>query len=380
MDMKRILGLCGAMAVCLSASAFADEPTPPAAPPSGTGQAAPAATPVDGPRLTLEVEDYDAGRVFSRDPVTFNLKFKNTGNSTLEIQKVNTSCGCTTTKLEQLIYQPGESGVIEVVYRPKTPGKSTAKMVTISSNDPANPATKFTIRATLIEPALLEPERLQLGQIRAGEGAEAVFTVTSPDKNFEIESVTDETGMVTFEIRDGGESENPEFPGKKLIVAKLAKKLPGGPLQIPVKVKVKAIATPDTPAVENELQCAILGHVLGDLENEPRFLRVPTAAANQPFEVKTLLYSQSGKPFEITKVEVTDANISDVQVTYTKASEAETGKVGYWLTLKGNPGDVHGAFRGRIFVHTDLPDEGPKLITFNGVVRADVTATSSTGN
>ena len=89
----------------------------------------------------------------------------------------------------------------------------------------------------------------------------------------------------------------------------------------------------------------------------------------------------SGKPFEITKAKITDNNIQDVNVSYEKANEAEVGKVGYWLTLKGNPHDVQGAFRGRIMVYTNLPDEGPKLITFNGVVRADAapTATSSTG-
>jgi hypothetical protein len=196
--------------------------------------------------------------------------------------------------------------------------------------------------------------------------------------NIEVLEVTEERGLVEFEVRDGGKSENAMFPGRKLIVAKLARKLPGGPLQIPVKVRVRAVAQEGQPAVESELQCSILGHVLGDLENEPRFLRVPVAQANTDFEVKTLLYSQSGKEFEITSTEITDNNIADVRVEITKASKAEVGKVGYWLTLRGNPGDVKGAFRGRILVHTDLPDEGPKLITFNGVVRADVAATSST--
>lgn len=374
MDIKRMVAVCGVIAACVSAPAFG-QATQGSPAPQGTGQASTPAT--SGPRLTLEMEEHEFGRLFSRDPVSVMLKFQNTGDAPLEILKVNTSCGCTTTKLDKMVYAPGESGQMEVIYRPKAPGVASAKQVTIQSNDPTSPVTKFTIRGTLIEPAMLEPERLQLGQVRTGDSAEAVFTLTSPDVNVEVLEIIDDSGLVEFEVRDGGKSENTAFPGKKLIVARLARKLPGGPLQIPVKVKVKATAQEGQEPVISELQCSILGHVLGDLENEPRFLRVPTAAANTPFEVRTLIYSQSGKAFTITKTEITDNNISDVHVEIAEASKAETGKVGYWLTLKGNPGTQPGAFRGRILVHTDLPDEGPKLITFNGVVRVDPNAAAA---
>jgi hypothetical protein len=376
MDITRLMAVCGAMV--LSAGVAFAQPTTPTPVPAGTGTATPAPGMAEGPRMVLEMQEHDFGRLYSREPVSVMLRFKNAGNAPLEIQKVNTSCGCTTTKLEKMVYEPGESGEIEVIYRPKGPGASTAKMVTIQCNDPTSPVAKFTIRGTLIEPAVLEPERLQLGQIRTGDSAEAVFTLTSPDVNIEVIEIIEERGLVEFEVRDGGKAENPMFPGRKLIVAKLARKLPGGPLQIPVKVRIRATAQEGQPPVESELQCSILGHVLGDIENEPRFLRVPVAQANTDFEVKTLVYSQSGKPFTITSTEITDSNIPNVHIEVTKASKTEVGKEGYWLTLRGNPGELKGAFRGRIHVHTDLPDEGPKLITFNGVVRAEVGATTST--
>jgi len=370
MDTKAMVAVCGVLLLCVGAPALG-QPSKATPVPAGTGESVPAMPSVDGPRFITDQEEHDFGRVFSRDPVSVMLKFKNVGNSALEILKITTSCGCTTTKLEKMVYEPGESGEVEVIYRPKSPGTSTAKLVTIQTNDATNPVTKFTIRATLIEPAMIEPERLQLGQIRAGAAAEAVFTLTSPDANIEVLEVTEERGLVEFEVRDAGPSENPNFPGKKLIIARLARKLPGGPLQIPVNIKVKAIPQPGQESVVSDLQCSILGHVIGDLENEPRFLRVSQADANKDFEVKTLVYSLSGTPFAITSTEITDNNIDDVAVTVAKASKAETGKEGYWVTLKGNPGNIKGAFRGRILVYTDLPDEGPKLITFNGVVRAD---------
>ena len=370
MDTKRMVAVCGALLLCVGAPALG-QPSQATTPPAGTGDAIPASELVAGPRFVTDQEEHDFGRLFSRDPATVMLKFKNVGNSALEILKITTSCGCTTTKLDKMVYEPGESGELEVIYRPKSPGTSTAKLVTIQTNDATNPVTKFTIRATLIEPAMIEPERLQLGQIRTGDSAEAVFTLTSPDENIEVLEVTEERGLVEFEVRDAGPSDNPNFPGKKLIVARLARKLPGGPLQIPVTIKVKAVPQPGQEPVVSDLQCSILGHVIGDLENEPRFLRVSDANANEPFEVKTLVYSLSGTPFTVTKTEITDNNIDEVAVTVVKASKAETGKEGYWITLNGNPGSIKGAFRGRILVYTDLPDEGPKLITFNGVVRAD---------
>ncbi len=45
------------------------------------------------------------------------FRFQNDGVAPVTIRQVNTTCGCTTAKLSQSTYQPGESGEIETVFK-----------------------------------------------------------------------------------------------------------------------------------------------------------------------------------------------------------------------------------------------------------------------
>lgn len=44
-------------------------------------------------------------------------RFQNTGSENVKIRKVRTSCGCTTAKLDKLVYAPGEKGEIATTFR-----------------------------------------------------------------------------------------------------------------------------------------------------------------------------------------------------------------------------------------------------------------------
>ena len=43
----------------------------------------------------------------------FEFPFQNTGERSIEIARIKTTCGCTTAKLDKMIYAPGETGVIK---------------------------------------------------------------------------------------------------------------------------------------------------------------------------------------------------------------------------------------------------------------------------
>jgi hypothetical protein len=353
----------------------APRPEPPkAAPakadPSGKNPA------VDGPRLQLEETEHDFGKIYDTSPQVYNLTVKNTGNMPLTIQKISTSCGCTSankSEVEGKPIPPGESRKIEITYKPKATAQKVTKTVTIQSDDFIEPVQRFKISAQLIEPARLDPPRYQMGQIRSGEGHKTSFYVISPDPNVEVESVTSSDEYLAFEVVDDPDNSNPDFPGRKRIDATISTKIPSGPVKMDFTVKTKAAAETGGPQVETTLQGMILGHVRGELTNNPRFLRIRNAGAGDPFEAKTMLYSENGRPFKVTGTRVTDSTLEGVTVDATPLQPFENDEPGYWITVKGTlPADAKGAFQGKILVSTDIPNESEKAIIFNGIVRRPI--------
>jgi hypothetical protein len=67
-------------------------------------------------------------------------RFTNVGNKAVTIDMVLTSCGCTTTALTKMIYQPGESGELGVRYDFDASGGHQEKSILVTTNDGSRPA------------------------------------------------------------------------------------------------------------------------------------------------------------------------------------------------------------------------------------------------
>ena len=365
----------GQSATVLHASSAAAEPAAaPAATPSkaSPGKKDPA---MDGPRLRLGETEHDFGKIYDTQPQVCSLKVTNVGNLPLTIQKISTSCGCTSANKDEVEGKPiapGESRNIEVTYKPKATAQKVTKVVTIQSDDYIEPVQRFKISAQLIEPARLEPPRYQMGQIRSGEGHKTSFYVISPDPNVEILSVKSDDEYLTFEVVDDP-NDDAEFPGRKRIDATISPKIPSGPVKMTFTVKTHAAAEKNSTPVETEMTGMILGHVRGELTNNPRFLRIRNAGPGEKFEAKTMVYSENGRQFKVTGSRITDATIEGVTVDVTPLQPFENDEPGYWVTVKGVlPDDAKGAFQGKVLIETDIPNESEKAIIFNGIVRRPI--------
>lgn len=361
-----------ASAVLKTSNRAAEPESKPAEP---TKAAEPKSEPkADGPRLQLGGTEHDFGKIYDTSPQVYNLKVTNIGNMPLTIQKISTSCGCTSANKDEVEGRPiapGETRSIEITYKPKATASKVTKTVTIQSDDFIEPVQRFKISAQLVEPARLDPIRYQMGQIRSGEGHKTSFYVLSPDPHLEIVSVESDDEYVTFEVVDDS-SDDPDFPGRKRIDATISDKIPSGPVKITFTVKTKAAAEDGEKAVETDLIGLILGHVRGELTNNPRFLRIRNAGAGDPFEAKTMLYSENGRAFKVLGTRVVDSTITDVKIDVVPLQPFENDEPGYWITVTGTlPADAKGAFQGKVLVNTDIPNESEKAIIFNGIVRRD---------
>ncbi|MEM6347562.1 MAG: DUF1573 domain-containing protein [Bacteroidota bacterium] len=82
--------------------------------------------------------EYDFKSVPAGTKVTYQFKFKNTGDAPLALTNVKPSCGCTTPSYSKEEVAPGEEGYIDVAFN--TTGKTgiQSKTVTVTGNFEGN--------------------------------------------------------------------------------------------------------------------------------------------------------------------------------------------------------------------------------------------------
>lgn len=131
--------------------------------------------PADAPKITIEKNTNDLGGVSAKKGVVeIYFEFKNDGKSDLIINKLDTSCGCTSASVVingqegpkfnmemhgenptnyKGIIKPGQSALIKVYYDPNVHPDLTGpvtRFIKIFSNDPVNFETKITIKLNQI--------------------------------------------------------------------------------------------------------------------------------------------------------------------------------------------------------------------------------------
>lgn len=101
--------------------------------------------------ITFETTEHNFGQVISGEVVSYNFKFKNTGNANLIISKVSSSCGCTVTDYPEEPIKPGEEKYLEVTFDSDNRSGFQSKSVVVATN--AQPSqTTLRIKAKVIRP------------------------------------------------------------------------------------------------------------------------------------------------------------------------------------------------------------------------------------
>ena len=92
--------------------------------------------PSDGkyPVLTFDTKEHDFGQINQGDKVTYNFKFKNTGEADLFITSARGTCGCTVPEYPKEAVKPGESGKIKVSFNSAGKKGQTGKSVFLTCN------------------------------------------------------------------------------------------------------------------------------------------------------------------------------------------------------------------------------------------------------
>lgn len=337
---------------------------------SGAEADAGAATPANGatpgnaanagaPVLSFVSTLYDFGVIDETSEVATAFRFTNTGGSELVIEAVTASCGCTTPQLTKRRYQPGEGGAIQVGYDPPAPGPAQKQYITVVSN--STPAvTRLTITANVTAFLVFEPKILQLGvrQFRAEHRGRV--TISSPDRNFVIDSVSVNLPYVTASVLP---PEQATAPGPKTVEIIVDRTAPWGGLYFGIDVTVTGRPTPDAEPVTHNRTVRVAAKLFGKLSANPDMFRFVVGPGDSI--VKTVrLRRADGRPFRILKTDVLIPRLPGATITATPES------LDAWsITLNARADSVPGSFTGRVAVTTDVRGEEAIEIRLLGVIK-----------
>ncbi len=90
---------------------------------------------------------WDFGKVNENTVVSHDFIFKNDTDRILNITDLNSSCGCTGSKVEKRVLAPQESTVVSVQLDPKGYLGAIQQYVYLSTDNLDNPITRYIIKA-----------------------------------------------------------------------------------------------------------------------------------------------------------------------------------------------------------------------------------------
>lgn len=108
------------------------------------------------PQIVIETEQFEFGEVVNGEIVSKDLEIKNTGNTTLMIEGVSTSCGCTSATVDLDSLEPGQTTSLHIefdsgAHGPELSGEFS-RQIFIASNDPVTPEARIDFVANILLP------------------------------------------------------------------------------------------------------------------------------------------------------------------------------------------------------------------------------------
>ena len=142
---------------------------------------------------------------------SFEFAFENTGDDTVEISEIKTTCGCTTAKLDKMSYAPSESGVITGTFSVGSRQGMQEKKVRVMTKDLAQPEIQLALKLDIpqlvtMKPGLLlwrvgtEPEAKTLTISPNGDLGAEIVSVECQSPDFAVEALPKVEGSGEYEV------------------------------------------------------------------------------------------------------------------------------------------------------------------------------------
>jgi len=143
----------------------------------------------------------DLGAIKEDSVVSGQIRFTNSGDKPLKIGRIQTSCGCTATQLDKLIYQPNEEGSIEVRFNSKGYSGLVRKTVTIFIEEGTPSSARVTLQVVVKPQLEINPAFVDMQDIPFKDSSvkRTLVITNNYDQNLVVDKIT--TNIKTLTIK-----------------------------------------------------------------------------------------------------------------------------------------------------------------------------------
>lgn len=158
------------------------------------------------PIAVLETDTFDWGSLIQGQKTLYSFMIENTGRAPLKILKVTATCGCTTTRYDEVI-APGEIGAIDLeIDTSEFNGGKPRRNAVVQTNDPMNseihlwmtghvePVLKMDTSVIRLSGLLNEPKSLAMQLLKAVPLPLEILSVSSVNQQYQVEDLEQADG------------------------------------------------------------------------------------------------------------------------------------------------------------------------------------------
>jgi len=311
--------------------------------------------------IVFKEQTVSLGEVFDTEKRDLSFEFKNTGAEPLEIRHIKPACGCTATEMAQTVYEPGETGTINVTFDPSGKRGRVKRGIKIYTNSKFEPVTDVFMESIVKPVVIKDPPVLSFSTLEKGQAATKELKVYGRFPDFKVtRATTKNPGIFDIEVEHAGETEH---NGETVWLSK-------------IKVTVRESAGPDNHRTNltirtNEerrpiMTAGVYARVIGDLELKPVRMMLGRLNVGDQFEREVTVRSRSGEPFEIRNVA---ASTPAIDADYTFEPIDPDARDEWIVRVSGTVAGAAPRFRTELKVATDVPDESLLTIQAYGQLR-----------
>ena len=255
----------------------------------------PLASPVQAQKWAekmFETKSHDFSTVARGAKAEYEFVFKNIYVKDVHVASVRVSCGCTTPSIKKALLKTYEKGAILVSINSSKFTGPQSSTITVTIDKPMYATVQLHVKVYIRPDVLVEPEAVQLGEIKQGEGARKTISVSctrrsdwkilevrsaNPHLSGEVVETTRKGSLVAYELR-----------------VRLDKSSPTGYLRDHLM-----LVTNDKRA--KQIPVMVQGRVVSAVTVSPASLFLGTLQPGQ--RVTKSLVVRGKKPFRITSIE-----------------------------------------------------------------------------
>lgn len=130
-------------------------------------------------QLSFDRQEINFGTLLQGDKTEQVFRFSNRGDSTLIIEQVRTSCGCTAALLSSSRLEPGVSGELRAVFDSSRFTGTIQKSIYVTSNDPRQTTTELIMKGMVTSEIVLSPLRLDFGTLSGSQSRTGILEIAN---------------------------------------------------------------------------------------------------------------------------------------------------------------------------------------------------------